>query len=308
MQRFNFIRGKADILRSDLDKIANKPFNPRALGGPGVTPGLKGLKINTTKIEDSVLSGLEKLKVNIPDEILADTGKLNAFLKGNEAFTGSLISENPSSKSIIRKSIKLLSEPGTTDASRAHDLKRQLDELIDFNKSGKQGLTESGRTFAKNLRFSINETIREVSPQYAKINDDLSMSIKSMNDFQKVLGPSIDVFDKGASSAVGQDLRGLLSNRKSRDRLNNAVNGIDDTARSLGGNFDVSVKDLTRFANTLDDRFGAVAETSLKGEIESVVREGARATAIKKVAEKAEKLRGINDANALNALTKILKR
>jgi hypothetical protein len=308
-KQFDFIRGKADILRLDLDRIANKPAaGANTLGGPGVTPGLKGLEINTNKIENAVLGGLDKLKLNIPDDVLKDTKKLSSFLKGNEAFTGSLISENPSSKNIIRRSVKLLSEPGEADASRAHIIKKQLDELIDFNKASRQGLTDSGKNFAKAVRSAVNETIRDVSPRYANINDELSLSLQSMNKFQKVLGPSIDVFDKGASSAIGQDLRGLLSNRKTRVNLENAVDSIADTAAKLGGKFDVDVKNLTRFANTLDDRFGAVADTSLKGEVESVIREGARATAVKKVAEGAEKLRGINEKNALNSIQKILMR
>ena len=315
MERFSYIRGKADSLRKQLDKIANKTtFGDKELSGPGVTQGLKGQQLDTVKIESAVLKGLDKLKVNIPDDILSDTTKLNAYLKTNEAFTGSLISENPSSKNVIRKSIKLLSETGQSDASRAHDLKRQLDEMIDFSKASKQGLTESGRSFAKSIRAALNESIREINPQYAKINDELSLSIETMNGFQKVLGPSIDVFDKGAVKAVGQDLRGLLSNRKTRIKLENAVNAIDDTANKLGGNFDISIKSLVRFANTLDDRFGAVADTSLKGEVTGAINQAARGKAgaidlaTQKVAEQAEKLRGVNDRNALNVIQKILMR
>tara|TARA_R110000868_G_scaffold125265_3_gene331046 strand:- start:19093 stop:21147 length:2055 start_codon:yes stop_codon:yes gene_type:complete len=315
MKRFNFIRGRADTLRNELNSMATKQAaGDRALGGPGVVPGLKGQQINARTVEDAVLGGLEKLKLKIPDEIMADTTKLNSYLKTNDAFAGSLISENPSSKGIIRKSIKLLSEPGKVDASRAHDLKRQLDEMIDFNKSAKSGLTESGRSFAKTVRSSLNEAIRAVNPKYAQINDELSSSIQSMVNFQKAMGPSIDVFDRSAAKAVGQDLRGLLSNRKSRVKLDNVINSINDVSNQLGGKFDVDVKHLTRFANTLDDRFGAVADTSLKGEVTGAVNAAARGKAglvdlaAQKVAEQAEKLRGVNDNNALNIMQKILMR
>lgn len=315
LKRFDYIRGKADSLRLTLDKIANKNAAPEgSLGGPNVIQGLKGQKVNTALVEDSVLEGLAKLRVDLPEEVLADTRKLGAFLKGKDAFVGSNISENPNAKSIVKKSIKLLSEQGSADAESAHWLKRQLDELIDFNKTSKGGLTESGRAFAKSVRHSLNESIREVSPQYAKVNDELSLSIRTMDEFQRTLGPSIDIMKAGASKAVGQDLRGLLSNRKSRVKLENAINGLDDAAESLGGQFNTNTKQLVQFANTLDNRFGAVADTSLKGELTSGIQQAARGKAgaidlaVQKTAEGAEKLRGINDTNAMNVLHKILKR
>lgn len=314
MQRFDFIRGKADTLRANLDVIANKPAaSARAISGPGVTQGLKGQQISTAKVEDGVLSGLQKLNLDIPDNVLADTRLLPQFLKNKGSFIGSDISKDRTSQRVIKDVIDLLGEGGS-DAFRAHKLKRQLDNLIDFNKKSAQGLTKAGKDFAKSIRFELNSAIRDVNPQYAKINDELSASIQAMEAFQKRLGPSIDIFDKGAAAAVGQDLRGLLSNRKSRVGLENAVNSIDETAKALGGNFDVNVKNLARFANILDDRFGAVADTSLKGEVTGAITQAARGKAgaidlaTQKAAELAEKLRGVNDKNALNTLTKILKR
>jgi len=276
-------------------------------------PGLKGLNINTSKVEDGVISGLEKLNLNIPDEVLADTRLLPQLLKDKRVFIGSSISKDKTSQRVIKDVVDLLSEPGS-DARRAHILKKQLDSLIDFNKKSSQGLTESGRTFAKSIRSALNESIRAVSPQYAKVNDELSLSIQTMNDFQKVLGPSIDIFAPGASKAVGQDLRGLLSNRKSRVTLENSMNSLEETANSLGGNFKSDVKQLVQFANTLDNRFGAVADKSLKGEFTSALQQAARGKAAvadlatRKAAEKVEKLRGINDTNAFNIMQKILKR
>ena len=304
LRRFDFIRSKANSLNLELDAIAKKPAAAaNTLGGPGVTPGLKGLEINTAKVEDSLIREFQKLGVDIPK----DTVGLSSFLSKKGIFKGSDISKDTTSQRIIKDVVDLLEEPGT-DAFRAHRLKRQLDKMLDFNKKSVDGLTDAGKVFAGGIRKSLNEVIRDVSPQYAKINDELSLSIQTMNDFQKVLGPSIDVFAPGATKSIGQDLKGLLSVRKSRVRLENSINALDDTAATLGGSFDTNVKSLVQFANTLNSRFGAVAEASLKGELESVVRDGARATAVKKVAEQAEKLRGINDTNAFNVMQKILKR
>ena len=310
MERFNFIRGKADALRSELDQIAkgSSAADERLLPSGSTSQGLKGLEINAAKVEDTLNSELSNLNIEIPQgmnviEALARKG----------AFDGSQISADKTSQRVIKSVVKLLSEPGS-DASRAHNLKRQLDTMLDFNKKSSQGLTDAGKKVAMSVRRSLNDVIREVNPRYAKVNDELSRSLETMNNFQKVLGPSIDVFDSGANAAVGQDLRGLLSNRKSRVKLDNAIKAIDSTAKDLGGNFDVNVRNLVQFANTLDNRFGAVADTSLKGELTSSIQQAARGQAgavdlaVQKLAQEAEKMRGVNDTNALNTLHRILKR
>lgn len=286
LDRFKFIRGKADGLRKDLDSLSSTE--------------LKGKTIDSRAIERNVFDQLERLGIQTSDE---GVPTLN--------FAGSDIAKDRTSQRVIRDVIDLLAEGGD-DAFRAHKLKRQLDSLIDFNKKSAQGLTETGRNFAKSVRSSLNEEVRKVNPRYAQINDDLSKSIESMNEFQRVLGGQIDVFKPGAEKAIGQDLRGLLSNRKSRVKLENSINDLNNTASQLGGEFDVNVKDLVQFANTLDDRFGAVARTSLKGEVESGVkqvargRSGAADLAVEVASKKAEQLRGINDKNAFNAMSKIL--
>lgn len=310
MERFNFIRSSADRLNKELDSIAKGAggSSDRLISSPGSTQGLKGLNVNTQKIEDNVFNELNRLGIEVPVG-----GDLAKTLSSKGAFTGSDIAKDRTSQRVIKDVVELLGEGGN-DALRAHKLKRQLDTMLDFNKKSASGLTDAGKKFAASVRKSLNDSIREVSPQYARVNDELSKSIESMNNLQRVLGPSIDVFDRGASKAVGQDLRGLLSNRKSRIKLDNAIESIDKTARELGGNFDVDVRQLARFSNTLDDRFGAVADTSLKGEMTSAIGQAARGQAgavdfaTRKLAEQAEKMRGINDKNALNVMQRILTR
>jgi len=313
--RFQFIRKEADTLRKDLNKLANKSSKPgeNLLEGPGTVRGLKGLEIDTQPIEAALFSKLDDLRINIPDEVLGDTRQLNSFLKQRGVFVGSEISKNPTSQKMVKDVVDLLSEPGPVDAARAHNLKKQLDDLIDFNKQAK-GLPKTGKNFAKAVRASLNDSIRDVSKPYAAINDKLSNAIGTMNEFERILGGSINVFKPGADKAIGQDLRGLLSNRKSRIALDNSLDDIDRTARNLGATFDVDARDLTQFANTLDERFGAVARTSLKGEFESTVKQAARGQAgivdivVGAGARKLEKARGINDTNALNAMQKLLRR
>lgn len=316
LNRFNFVKDKASELSKQLNKIAEGApvFDERALPGPGVgAPGLKGVKINTAAIEKNVMENLNSLNIQIPDEVLANTTQLQSFLKDKSVFVGSDIAKDKTSQRFIRDVIDLLSEEGS-DALKAHRLKRQIDALIDFQKKSPIGLTEKGRSFAKSVRFSLNSAIRDVSPAYARVNDQLSTALDAMNEFQRALGPSIDIAKQGAEKAVGTDLRGLLSNRKTRIKLENSINNLDGAAKALGAEFKVNIKDLNQFANTLDDKFGATARTSLKGEVESVGRRlsqgksGAVDIVIGEAAKKAEQLRGINEKNALDTMQKLLKR
>jgi len=292
MRRFSFIRDRADVARKELDTIARTK--------------LKGLNVDAGKIQDDFLRDLDDLDITIT----RPEGSIKPVLD----FEGSLISKDKTSQGIIRDTLDLLSESKTPNALRAHKLKKQLDAMLDFNKKSAAGLTDAGKKVAGNLRRSLNNSIRDVSDEYGAVNDVLHESIGTLDEFQRVLGPSIDVFKEGAAKAIGTDMRGLLSNRKSRIRLENAINTLDDTAKNLGGGFDDSIADLTTFANILDDHFGAVAKTSLKGEVGGAIKQGLRGregfieAGIDRVAEGIEKARGINDQSAFKVMEDLIRR
>ena len=289
--RINFIRDKANEARIDLNKIARVE--------------LHGKDINTGPVVQRLTEALDDLDINLVD---LSSGKPRPIFKG------SMISKDRGSQRVITDLIDLMAEGGKPDALRFHKLKRQLDNMIDFKKKSAGGLSDAGRNVLKNIRSALNESIREVSPRYAKVNDTLSSSLTALDDFQRVSGSLVDVFGPNANKAVGQELRGIMSNRKSRVKLENAVDQMNAVASDLGGVFPDDIKSLAMFANMIEDRFGAVAQTSFKGEIESAIKAtgqlGIKATAfqqgIGKVASGAEKLRGVNDFNAFKAMQDIL--
>lgn len=312
MNRFKFIRDKANTLRDELNAIAKGEHVPGALPGPGVRQGLKGLEIDTSSIETSVLDGLRKINIDIPDDVLSDTTKLAQHFRTKDAFVGSDISKDRTSQRVIRDTIDLLAEPGEADALRAHRIKRQIDTMVDFRKKESKGLTESGENFAKSIRRSLNESIREVNPQYARVNDDLSRALESMNAFKDAMPRKVSFFDGNIEEAVGQDLRKILSNYSSRQGIVNSIKGLDDTARFFGGDFDTDVNKLVLFNNTLDDRFGATARGSFKGEIESGIRTLRPTELIKEKASQAvidsiNKLRQVNDEKAFDSMQELLR-
>ena len=290
--RVKHIRNVANDARNELDSIA--------------TQQLKGQQIDTSIVRDQLQKSMDDLDVTL---IEGPNGV------PTPQFKGSIISKDASSQKAIKDAISLLAEGGEPDALRAHKLKRQLDNIIDFNKKASTGLGEEGRNVLKDIRHSLNESVRVVSDDYARVNDTLRKSLTALDDFDKATGSSIDVFAKGADSAIGTKMRGLMSNIQSRVKLENSVNQLDDVALELGANFGDDVKDLAMFANALDARFGAVAKTSFQGNIEQainrVLNQGVSQEIFQQGASKlagtANKMRGINEFNALETMEELLK-
>ncbi len=293
VKRITFIRDKADSARLELNHIAETQ--------------LRGKPLDPRPVEDQFRKTLADLDVTLVD---GPRGIPKAEYKG------SMISKDKTSQKIINDAIDLLSEGGTPDALRFHKLKRQLDTMIDFRKKSKDGLTDAGRNVLKDLRKSLNTALRTSNTRYAEVNDTLSQSLDAFESMQKAVGPSIDIFGYSSRASLGQDMRGLMSNRKTRVKLDDAVNQMDDTARNLGGGFKEDIKDLALFAHSLDNRFGAVAESGIKAEItagvETAIKQGPTAAVMDygtgKLVGGLEKLRGINDLKAFQSIEDILKR
>lgn len=315
-RRINFIRNRADNATIELDRIAQQE--------------LKGL---TNFDKDSVLKNLNNELENLDIGAGLDS---NGVLKPE--FEDSIFSLNTSAQKAVKDAIRLLSKGGSNiDALRVHKLKRQFDDLIDFKKKGKDGLSNTANNFLKSIRTSLNESLKDASPNYARVNKEISDSLQAFENIGKAAG-SIDIFGKGAGEALGTRLRALFSNQQSRVPLKNALIEIDDLVKRFNQpskgiivrpknpspskiknyEFNDSIVDLADFANQLDNRFGAVAETSMAGIMnprqatEAALTQDASGFGIKAAAEMAgkgaDKLRGVNDFNAFNAMEELLKR
>jgi hypothetical protein len=292
-KRIKFIRGKANEARQELNSI--------------VKDKLKGQTVNMEPVITQLQESLGKINVSLID------GPNGVPVP---VFKGSQISKNKAAQRAVRETIDLISEGGIPDALRAHNLKRQFDDMIDFKKKSASGLSKEGQKFLKDIRASLNETVRQVNPDYARVNDVLSNSLTALDDFQKAAGTTIDIFGEGSNAIIGQKMRTLMSNNQGRINLENSVNQLNSVAAGLGAKFGDDIKDLASFANSIEDRFGVAAQTSLKGDIEGVItragQQGAKATilqeGVSKLAKGAEKLRGINDLNAFRAMSDILNK
>jgi len=288
--RVNFIRNKANTARKELDNIARTK--------------LKGISIDSGRVTNRLTEILDDLDIKIT----------SAEGKPTIDFAGSAIAKDPSSQKAIKNTIDLLAYGGKPDALRAHKLKRQLDSLIDFSKKGPQGLGKEGKSALKAIRHELNQVVREVNPQYADVNDVLSTALDTIEKLDKATG-TVSLTSPNSATGLGTSLRKLTSNYASRESLMTALDDLDSAIAKFGGKFDDSLTDLVSFSNALDDRFGTTAKTSFSGQVEQAtkraVSQGLASSAKEAIAETASKgvnkLRGVNDFNAFEAMDELLK-
>jgi hypothetical protein len=315
VERVGILNNRASELRKKLDSIARGSVDERALPGPGVTRGLKGLDVDSSGVERAVMEGLDSLDLDIPDEVRRNTTLLNDFLKDKNAFVASAISEDSGSKSLIRKTVKLLNEARTADAYELHKIKRQIDSMLDWESTKYKGLKGEGEKFAKNVRFQVNQAIRDVNPTYAAVNDELSGIAGALGKFRKALGEKrIDWRSDSVSSAVGQEMRKLETNYGVKQALSDSAKAIDDQVRKLGIDTPVDADRLVRFSYVLDERFRPSARGSFSGSIagtlsgEIAAGQSAQNVGLGLIRKGIEKLRSVSDEDAMNTMQQILTR
>jgi vacuolar-type H+-ATPase subunit E/Vma4 len=239
-------------------------------------------------------------------------------------FSGSQISQNKTAQKVIKQVYALLNEPQPVDALRMHNLKRQLDEIIDYKKSIGKGLSTAGQRVIRNVRQSLNDEIRRVSNEanlgYSEVNDSLSELLTLFDDLDNVTGSTTNILDSSAAQKMGQQFRKTMSNYGVRTDLLNAIQQLDSMAAKYGGKFNDDMLDLAMFANALDTRFEPVASTSFRGEIVASQKQAAREQAMRtaargdvpemlagKLMESYQKLRGINDEQAYKVMEELLR-
>ena len=298
LDRAKYIKREAIKARDQLNVIANRD--------------LKGLQIDPRPVIENLKKSFDDLRIKVT---LDELGRPKINKKGFPEldFSDSALSVNAPAQKAINNGLELMfKRADDIDALRFHELKRELDDLIDFKKKSAEGLSERGRDVLKGIRGSINDSLRAAVPEYAKVNDKIHKSITALDNMQDAFGKKIDIFGSGGESAVGTRLRAVMSNQQGRQALNNTINQLDDLAASLGGKFDADVKRLSKFADALDTRFGATAKTSLRGDVEAArvaqdIKDPVSAVALRGIEKGAEKIRGINDFNAFNAIDELLK-
>lgn len=278
---------------------------------------LKGVQVNAAKVVDDLAARLaEKYEVRLFDE----------FGNPNPDFTRSYLSKNTAAQKALREAIDILKEYDSVDAADAHRVKKVFDELVDYKKSSNVGqMTKAEQDIFKTVRKSLNQIVRDSSPEYAQVNDRLTRTLEAFDNLQQAAGKKTNLFDDTAGQQLGQESRKLLTNYNSRIPLSNAMKEIDDLVASYGGEFSDNLYDQVMFASNIDDMFGAAARDSFKGTMQNSLKgspilggtltagvyggpKGAATQAAVNVVKSGyDKMRGVNQDEAFKAMRALLR-
>jgi hypothetical protein len=308
-----------DLLMSRL-KVVRDANRKAGRAIDKASTSLKGKAVDVSEIGDSFISDLESMGITVG----RDTGKLIPDFKGSDIeFAGG-------PKSTIRNILSRMSDSSGKgfDAKSVHDMKRLIDTEVTYGKSVK-GLTGGPERALKQFRANLNESIRDISPDYKAANTAYADTIGALDEFQRVAGNRMNLTGPNADKATGTLMRRLMGNAQSRITLLDAIDQIEDVARRHGGDvgqlkiggkvakgLDSDLLTQVLFADELDSILGPAARTSLQGQFDQTMKRAARASTTKGGAadaaldvagEALEKARGINEEAAIKAMKDLIR-
>lgn len=290
----------------------------------GVADSLRGAQVDASPAVNSFLGELEGMGVKFNPQ------------NSTVSFQGSDLEGVPGPQRVIKNVLNRMLNTRVPDAYDVHRLKKFIDEQVTYGKNAR-GLGGKTERILKTLRHDVDGILDAQFPEYNKVNTQYSETIGALDALQDVAGKKMDFYGENADKAIGTLTRRLLSNAQSRIPLKDAIQQLDTVAQKFAkpGTDVVPYRAVVRrsgvtpdmldddimgqvlFTDELDKVFGAASRTSLLGDVEKGVNTGIDAamgqkTAAGMVAGGAkwayDKLRGINEQNAIKAMRELLKR
>lgn len=295
-----------DAVQSRIDYIADANKKAGKAIDRIAQTRLRGKPVDYDPAVNSFLDELGSIGVKVE---LDDKGVAKAILQGSD------IQGDKAAKRILDSVLERLSTVNAPDAYGVHTAKRFIDTQVNYGKKISNPLTQQAERALKNLRRGLNQALGEQTPVYKAANAKYSDTITALNDLQKAAGTSIDFDAPSANKALGTAMRKLTSNYGTRATLIDSLDQANQVATKYGMKLDDDVVNQLIFVNELDRMFGAVADTSLKGQVSQAMETGldiargnVASRAVNLLAEQAQNLRGVNKDNAIKAMEEILKR
>lgn len=309
--KFRAMNRPADILGDTVQARVDFLANANQQAGKAIDriaqSRLRGQAVDYDPAINTFLDDLGTLGVKVE---LDQNGVAKAILQGSD------IQGDKAAQRILNTVLERLSTAKAPDAYGVHTAKRFIDTQVNYGKKNLANpLTAQAERILKNLRRNLNQSLGDSFPQYRAANEKYADTITALDDLQRAAGTQIDLESPNANKALGTAMRKLTSNYGTRANLIDSLDQANQVASKYGMKLDDDIVNQLIFVNELDRMFGAVADTSLKGQMSQaletgvdIARGGAARRAIELLAEKAEGLRGINKENAIKAMEEILKR
>lgn len=250
--------------------------------GTSVLRRLNILKANRTSLGrdlDNLVEGdAGKLEVNVQPAIssfMADLFKqfgVKAHINSKGVIqikSEGKLSEFPTLKTLAERTVSLYNKStlnGVSSVKEAHQYKKLLDELENVDKAAQGGITGTMHRNLLGLRQNINNTIRDASSDYARINDNLSKTIQTMRPWEDLLEPGQRWDSDLNKNMIESNLNSLGKDSQKAQKVTDAIVSLEKSMGDMGYDLKDNPVVLLEFKRILEDNFSVNME-ELAGRI-----------------------------------------
>ncbi|MFM7468928.1 MAG: hypothetical protein ACKO37_05465, partial [Vampirovibrionales bacterium] len=310
--KYKALNRPSDIVGQTVEKQATYLNQTRKAAGEELGTiaknQLKNKKVDVQPAMDAFIKDLQDIGVSVaPDQY----GIVRANLKNSE------IQGDTESERLLNAVLERFSDVNVPDAFGVHTAKQFLDTQVSYGKNVANPLSARSERIVKGLRRNLNNTLNQSFPDYNKVNLKYSSTKEALDNLQEAVGTKIDLDSKNANKALGTAARKILSNSVNRVNVIDSLDGLNKVAKSYGMKANEDVVNQLLFANELDKMFGAVADTSIKGQMGQAISAGlnlARGNVVQSAqgalnlaSSGIRQLKGSQRENAIKSMESLLK-
>lgn len=268
--------------------------------------GLKGTMIDSNdlaQVTDSIFSHIEDLGA------VVDTSKgVKIIYPKGSAIASPMLKKVRASIDEFVDTLKFDEDTaslGGVDGFRLHQLKKTLDEAINFDDKASPKIAGSVERMVKDARAAINQVLRGKSEDYVKANDKAFDTFSLMDDMNKILRETQDLSDPRINQKMGLQMRKLNSNYASKNNILNLIKRAETVTRKYGANYNDDILALASFGASLGRRFRLDGDNTFKALTAQAQVDSVTQMAIKKGWEGISKRR-VNDNKAFDEINRYL--
>lgn len=294
LNRTTDVAGRSIIKRyqtiTDANKKAGRSIDRYARNN------LKGQYVDFNPPVNNFIDNLQDMGITLKDDLTLD-------------FAGSTVEGLAGAERILSQMVKRMKSPRDMTAFEVHTFKKFVDDQVTYGKQ-MEGLSGQADRAIKQLRRELDEVLDSNFEGYNQANTQYAETIRAMDEFQSVMGRTIDFSSPNAATAVGTKLRGLGSNIQSRGRLLDSLDQMQTLGNKYGGGFDDDVINQAAFTMELDRLFGTKADTSFAGQISEAIGNAPPTTTTQAIGAAARaaanKVKGVNQEAQFKAMRELL--
>lgn len=246
-----------DIVGKNLSTPINKLLALQPKLGKAVNEAaqsLKGETIDPSRLTSSL------------DEILESAG----ITKGEKglSFDNTAFEFIPEVQKTLVKTIdQIYKGVNTGDAYRVHNLKKAIDEAVNYAKE-QEGLTGAGQNLIKKMRRAIDDVLDEDFIDYNDANTEFTQFQEFIEDTEALFGKNRSITGERAAAKM----RAIFSNREMRGDIKEYLSKLDDFASRYEVEKSGNLYDQALLSEILEEMYGTQAVTSLRGETEKALK------------------------------------